>query len=64
MPLRTTIVIAPLGPSRKIVARANPLGAALRGIGIGAALLVLGLFYLLVAPFFWCARKLRARRIR
>lgn len=64
MSLRTTIVIAPLGSSRRIVARANPLAAALRGIGIGAVLLVLGVVYLSVAPFFWCAGKFRARHTR
>lgn len=64
MPLRTTTVIAPLGPSRRIAIRSNPLSAALRGIGIGAALLVVGLFYLVAASFFWCARKLAAMRSR
>lgn len=60
--MRSTTIIAPLTSTRRLIHRAHPLANAFRGIGIGAALLVFGLVFLLLSPLAWCVRKISALR--
>ncbi len=62
MNMRTTIIIAPVAATKRLVQRANPVGAALKSIGIALVLLVLGLVYLLLSPIAWVVRKLSGAR--
>lgn len=55
--MRTTTILSPRSKTRNLAHRSTPFSNAMRGIGMGAALLVLGLIYLVLAPIGWCVRK-------
>lgn len=60
--MRTTTIIAPRLSAAKLAPRATPRSNAIRSIGIGAALLIFGLIYLVVSPVGWILRKLGVGR--